>query len=432
MKKLAALILFLVLTLVIVPMGFAEKRPFEGQTVVFIASPQDNTNWFDGVFQDMLHEWEALSGATVDYQISSDDYSNDLVRIKLATGEAPEIWSGNVPQMNASYNAPVNCLPFEGRPWCSRLAVAEFWQDANDGALYCVPLTAVSGFVGVYYSVDTLKALGYENPQPKTYKEFLDMCQDIKDKGYTPIYMTDATSWCTQVYQTVALGYALKDQQDIIDKIFTNQLKFSDVPLFTQVMYDFLELYDRGFVNEDHMSRDYDEYYSLFKEKKAVMAINGEYLPNAIYGIDPEFEMGSFVIPFGDELTVSVGTFGVGLYVGKNAPNVDAALDLIDYLVSPENMQRFCDERATFSPYADVVPHSVLDCVANLYTYYAQGDYTTEFDAFFDDQRSILNTTYFSMVQELASGQLTPEAFWAEWDKEFSQFMIEGEFEGWV
>ncbi len=106
-----------------------------------------------------------------------------------------------------------------------------------------------------------------------------------------------------------------------------------------------------------------------------------------------------------------MGTFGLGLYLGKNAPNLEAALDLVKYLVLPENMQRFCDERATFSPYNDVIPNSVLDCVTNLYNYYAAGQYSTEFDAYFDNQRSILNTTYFSMVQELASGQLTPKRF---------------------
>ncbi len=67
-----------------------------------------------------------------------DDYSDDLVRVKLATGEAPEIWSANVPQMNASFNAPENCYAFDEESWVNRLSVPGFWADPNDGKLYCV------------------------------------------------------------------------------------------------------------------------------------------------------------------------------------------------------------------------------------------------------------------------------------------------------
>lgn len=70
----------------------------EGVTITFMPTQAGFIDHFDGVFSDkIIPDFEAETGIKVDVQVVPDT-SNEMVKLKLATGEAPELWSQNVPQ----------------------------------------------------------------------------------------------------------------------------------------------------------------------------------------------------------------------------------------------------------------------------------------------------------------------------------------------
>ena len=47
--------------------------------------------------------------------------------------------------------------------------------------------------------------------------------------------------------------------EDFANKILTNQAKFNDYPEMASVIDEYLELFKRGYVNDDYMTVSYDE-----------------------------------------------------------------------------------------------------------------------------------------------------------------------------
>ena len=69
---------------------------------------------------------------------------------------------------------------------------AVFAQQTYDGKIYAVPLNTAAACV--FYNKEIFEEAGVE--VPKTYDELLDVCQKIKDAGYTPITISAGTAWC--------------------------------------------------------------------------------------------------------------------------------------------------------------------------------------------------------------------------------------------
>lgn len=403
----------------------------EGVTITFMPTQAGFIDHFDGVFSDkIIPDFEAETGIKVDVQVVPDT-SNEMVKLKLATGEAPELWSQNVPQMVQAFNATENCVVLDDQPWVERLSNPDLLRYEGDGHIYGMPLTSAQFFPAAYYNKGVLEEIGIVDPQPTTYQEFLDLCQQIKDAGVVPVYMTDKDAWTTQMFTTNGLGVVMEGQDDVWDKLLTNEQKFADVPEFTKLLQDFMKLYELGYVNEDHMSQPYDSLAGAMASGKYAMCINSESAISDINTKYPDVEMGAMVIPVSDKMILGIGNFVHGIYVGKDSPHPEEALMFLEYLSRPEVYSLMMEEKGGFSPFTDVESSNVQPCVQKLVDEYVNtGKYTYEFDSHLDACRAILDSGLFRLFQEMVMGEKTPEEVWIEWDEQFSAFMKEKEYPG--
>jgi raffinose/stachyose/melibiose transport system substrate-binding protein len=398
-------------------------------TITFMPSQSSYTNFWSApiIKNKIFPDFEKKENVKIDVQVAPDT-TNELVKIKLATGEAPELWAQNLPQMAFTFNCPENCEVLDNQPWVKRLVNPNLIKYQPDGHIYGLPIEAATFYGGVYYNKKLLESMGIVNPKPKTYNEFLDLLETIKQKGngVIPIYMTDKDAWTTQIFTTLGLGVVMHGQSDVWDKLTTNKMKFSDVPEFTKLLYDFLKIYEKGYVNKDHMSQPYDSTYDTLSSGKAAMIIQGEWAAKDFHTKNPNLELGSFIIPFADKDIMATGTYVGGVYVGKKSKNKDLALKFLDYMSQPEVMNQIFAERGGFPPFKDVDGGKVIPAIKNLYdNYIVTGKNTSEFDAHFDVARAILDGGLFRIFQEMVSFQKKPEQVWKEWDVMYSQFMKE-------
>ena len=179
----------------------------ENKGTVTILSVKDG--WKPG-FDEVAAQIEENYGISIDLTLVADDAFADILGVKLATGDAPDIFLGNCPQIVEQFNAPETCVALDDQPWIARLVDADFLRYTGDGHIYAMPTIDPSNFYGgIYYNADVMEACGIIDPNPKTYAEFLEICETVKAAGYTPIYMTDADNWTTQVWTTVGWGVVL-------------------------------------------------------------------------------------------------------------------------------------------------------------------------------------------------------------------------------
>lgn len=427
MKKFLSIALILIMAL---SMALASASAETKGTVTILTSKDA---WRTG-FDEVVAQIEANYGIATDVTMVEDDTFSEVIGVKLATGDVPDIFFGNTPQIAVQVNAPLNCVPLDDQPWVSRLVDPEFIRYKGDGHIYAMPnLEASSFFGGIYYNVEVLEACGITDPNPKTYQEFLDICETVKNAGYIPIWMTDQDSWTTQVWTTVGWGVALDHCKDTIyEDLLTNKVDFQDVPEIVDVLQKLQDLYTAGYVNEDHLSSAYETGIAALGEKKAAMVVQGEWYASAAKAAYPDMKLGSFAVPFieGDDNLIGIGAFVTGQWVTQGG-NSELALEFLNAWSQPEQMSIIYSNQGVPSAYTDVEGGDIEPCVQKFVDeYISTGKYTYEFDSYFDAARPIMTDYLFGNIVECVSGNKTVEEALTDWNTKYEQYMSEMEVEG--
>jgi raffinose/stachyose/melibiose transport system substrate-binding protein len=377
-------------------------------------------------YQVMADAIKADENIEIEFQISPDEQYINLIKVKLATSEVPDIFEFNAPTQNTEIGAAQNCVDLSNEPWVARLSSPNFVKDAQDGKIYAQPREASSFFGACYYNVEALKNAGIENPNPKTYQEFLDILQAVKDKtpDVTPIFMSDGENWTTQIFMTLGFPVTLyPNDGDVFGKLLKNEIKWADVPEFKTVLGQFLNLYTAGYANPDHNSAKYDMALEAVATGKAAMLLNGEWSANDMMAKHPETQLGAFVIPWGDKQMMACGQYVQGLFIPSASKNVEQAKRFLNLWSQPKYQDAYYAASPGFSAFSDVNGGDVIPCVKNLVdTYIAKDNYTYQIN----DQMSILTPIWGDLWNNyvaVAAGSQTADEALADWQIKYEDFM---------
>ena len=404
------------------------SAPQEGDRVLSIYCSKDA--WKDQcvIAANLIEE---KYGIKIDLVTMPNEDIESVISTKLATNDPPDIFLSNAPQTVEQYNATQTCEALDNEPWVERLAAVDLLKYSGDGHIYAMPAWNSSTFFGgVYYNKEMMKGLGYENPQPKTMDEFWAILEDIKGQGVTPLYMTDADAWTTQIWTTVGWGVALSDQKDTIYKeLLTNQKKFADIPEMAEVRTQLQDIYNNGYANENHASQTYDSGIAVVGNGEYPMVIQGEWFEDAFHAEFPEVELGSFAIPFADKDMIATGAYVTGIFVPKGEKS-ELAKEFLNYWGSEEIMNAVYAKYPSASAFKDVDGGEILPAQKNLVENYVNtGKYTYEFDSYFDTARPIMEDYLFGAIVQVTMGKDPMEAL-QEWDERYYDFMKDKEMEG--
>ena len=119
---------------------------------------------------------------------------------------------------------------------------------AFDGKNYGVPLG--TSFLTTWYNKDMFADAGVTE-LPQNYDEFVEVCEKLKAKGYTPIVCGDKDAFVIQfgIYQLGASAI-YPDNIDFDAQLFTGETKFTD-DVWVDTVTKFANLYEKGYVMEN-------------------------------------------------------------------------------------------------------------------------------------------------------------------------------------
>jgi raffinose/stachyose/melibiose transport system substrate-binding protein len=370
---------------------------------------------------------------TLDIQVVPDDQYYNLVKTKIATKEVPDILMNNAPSEYITVDAPKNMVDLSNEPWVPRLANPDLLK-AEDENIYAMPIESSSFYSAAYYNKKVFQDLGLS--EPKTYAEFLNVLETIKSKGngITPIYMSDKDSWTTQIFMTIGLPVLLGDEaQETWDKLLTNQMKWADIPEFKTILTDFVDLYNKGYVNKDHMTATFDNAKEALATGKAAMLYNGEWAVGDLLTknmMDPE-QLGAFIIPFGDKQIMGTGAFVQGFFIPKESKNVEAAKRVLNLISQPAYMNLYYAENPGSPGFKDVDGGSAHPAVKALVDNYIT---TNQYIAQMNDPMAFVSPIFPDLWQLYADmtiqGGKTPDEVIASWDKKYADYMKQKEQPG--
>ena len=166
-------------------------------------------------------------------------------------------------------------------------------------------LPYVANAAGVLYNKDMFAEHGWEIPQ--TWDEFISLCEEIQNEGIHPLYFGYKDTWtCLAPWNALAVGLA---PSDVCQQVNKGETTFSKE--YPQVAEKMLELLNYG--EDGPFGYGYNDACTAFANGESAMYTIGSYAIPQIKSVNPDMNIGSFVMPANDSEEDNVLNSGVDL-----------------------------------------------------------------------------------------------------------------------
>jgi len=390
-----------------------------------------NENFPDN-FKEFLVDYEAKFGNKVDVQLFPATEYDKMIRTKMMSGQNFDLYRTD--GIDAAENQWPKDWPVDlsDREWVSRLTpAAKKIISWSDGRITGIPILNNTG-LGMMYNKDIFEKVGITE-LPKSWNEFLDDCEKIKQAGITPVNIQvangsefGATHLMHQLFSNVYItrGDGVKD---LLEQLNTHKVKYSEVPEFVQSLKQIVELRDKGYINEDFISTTYEMSQDKFGKGEVAMHPCGDFILQPMLAKYPDLNIGFFPTPFEVTQGVIASCAGNGLSVSSKAKYKEEALELVDYFASKEVQEKYMEKSPGMGVFSDVKSNDNA-ISADMTKYANMGFVAPEVALHFlawpeMDARKI--------IQELLLGTKTPEQMLEEIDKK-AEIVAKGKnLQGW-
>ncbi len=291
------------------------------------------------------------------------------------------------------------------------------------GTTYTAPFVAAYPHM-ILYNKTLFEKYGI-NENPKTYSEFLQICEDIKAKtGIAPMAAGVADIWHIGfLFNYYLANYATGNDPDFVAKLYTGEAKFNTpemIDAMTRLQYLFQNDMEKGF-----MSTKESQLVSLLVGEKAAMVFTGSWTISSILEADPDFKIGFFPIPDDNGNVLLQGGaqaqgWALTAEAAKDPEKVEGFKAFIRFFMADENYREFLSVTNAF-PTKDIEYSSteLMDAILEMNNKYDKlliwnvGVGANELPP------SYRNWTY-KKVQEMLTGKLTPEQLVKDMDAEWA------------
>ena len=358
LRKLTALAMVSAMTVALAGCGSSDKAgetkkaaeatgPVELNVVSTYAGEDGNAQ----NYQDAIAAWQKETGNKVkDASATADETFKTRVTTDFETGsEADVLFYFTGVDANSFVEqgkvVSIDEIRAEYPDYAKNMKDDMFPTSPVDGKAYAVP---VNGYwEGMFVNKEVLEKAGVEVPtKDTTWAEFLDICQKIKDAGYTPIAasLQDIPHYWFEfailnnnkldVHATVP-----KSADEEIGKAWVNGLE------------DIKALYEKGFYPDNTLTATDAETFQLFADDKAAFLIDGSWKIGGIKEAVKDIENFTVTHVPGSKAdglrktSETISGISSGYYITKKAwedpAKRDAAVKFIEYMTTDEQVTKF-------------------------------------------------------------------------------------------
>ena len=316
------------------------------QTVITLVYAYQNNQWSACIEEVIRRFEEANPHIDVQYRIHYEDSVYEDMLYKLAARDE----LGDVMQIKEPY------------AWAESGLIAELPASLTDkvgttctvgGKTYGV--CALGTTTGVVYNKAIFDRLGLS--VPKTYGEFLDLCDRLKAEGITPLGVAGKDLWHFEYWLNHFLrADVLSAEPDFLAQCSAGQRDWND-PLITKLLTDLNDLFRLGYVDEGWPSTQDGALAYHMAEGQVAMVFSGPWLASGAQGLDPSLELGWFYVPNAEGVTVAGESLDVFWTVTKDCAadpaRYEAAVAFLDFFYSEGVYEEVYSNMAGFSTLTD-------------------------------------------------------------------------------
>lgn len=319
-----------------------------GKTLKMITWSQDNTLEALDKINEQFHKETGIAVEVV--AVDSTEYE-EFLKDRIASNEVdifcytadskafaqPSVdWAPSDMLTWETIISEGNALDISGYDFIDNWSTGAEACKYNDG-IYGIA-TGITIMNGMFYN----KKLFEDNDwhEPRTWNEFVALCEKIKASGIAPITVGGADTWPVQmitnaIVDTVEEGTG----NELTEGLWTGTRKFTDEKS--------MEIYKREqlvltYMEDDFLNIKYDEAPTRFVEGKAAMLYDGSWNAFEIEEADPDFEYDYFAIP-SDNKHNFTGKYDLTFGINAKSSQKDIAVKWLEYFSKPDVYTVFID-----------------------------------------------------------------------------------------
>lgn len=297
-----------------------------------------------GVVQELAKEFETETGIKIDFQISPDAQWRDLIKVKLDSGEAPDIFCADTPiNLASSMKMDEYCVSLNDQEWVSRIDENVLPAISIDDNVYGITFPGKKMYFYVY-NKEIFEKLSLK--VPTTYEDFKNVCQTIKDAGTTPVFEATTNGWhqVLPLFETGGL-YQL-NHEDLYNQLNANEIDLDEIPELLTIISQLKECAKLGYYGEDYLSNSVENAKEAIASESAAMFIAEAAWRDEVKVDYPDFDidkLGIFVMPWGDNQVIGVNNASNAYFINKDSKYAEQAKQFFEFLARPENLQSRLD-----------------------------------------------------------------------------------------
>jgi raffinose/stachyose/melibiose transport system substrate-binding protein len=321
----------------------------EGITLTYMASQ----GWIKDAELELAKKFEEQTGIHVDYQIIPADQYFNVLKTKLNSGEATDIFGGQSGKtdLKVQYDVEKNAVDLTGEEWTQRHDPISLDQVSLDGKVYGAEIwdTIASNYFVVNYNKKIFEEQGLS--VPKTYAEFKDICLKLKDAGINPVYEPISDGWHHVLwFPMVGPRYEELDP-GLAAKLNANETTFAETQVMVDAMTQLKELYDLGCFGDNALSDAVADTNAKLSSGEYAMGVAALAQPASLeaeYPDVPASTFGFFPMPLDDNQLAPAHPAGPSKFIYSGSQHIDEAKQYLAFLMEPENLQYLLDNTPDF------------------------------------------------------------------------------------
>lgn len=302
----------------------------------------------DGWIYDVMGEnaklFEKETGIKVSFTIYAPHVYFRALQTMLASGEAADIFLMQSTRwyLGSEIDPEKSCIDLTSEEWTKRLKPEWLPAVSYKGRVY--GLIVWDDTLGWVYTYNDriFRRLGLSTP--RTYEEFMAVCERIKQAGIVPIYEPGASRWHTSL-TFFEMGATFEERDPgLYERLNTNRVKFADYEPFRRALREILSAANRGFFGADFMANTIEGSKTALLSGAAAMTLNKIGFARSVLKINPDSgaeTWGMFPIPWLDNRTVSIERSAPTWFGNAKSRDRPAVLEFFRFLTRDDNLYRY-------------------------------------------------------------------------------------------
>jgi raffinose/stachyose/melibiose transport system substrate-binding protein len=372
-----------------------------------------------GSVEDVVTAFEeANPGVKVNYTTSGADQYQRQIRTQLASGTAPDVmsvWPGDGnPGATQVLAEPGYLRDLSDQPWAATYPDVVKGVAQHGGKTYNA-IFGVNG-IGAIYNTDAMTEAGLT--APATWTELLAFCRAAKSKGTPAFALGIQDNWVTQIvlFSLVATTVYGPDR-DFDKKMADDDATFADSPWKTAVA-KYVEMEQTGCFQENPLGTSYEASQELAATGKTLGIVQGNWVIALLKKQNPSGNFTLKALPATDDpaQTLIPAAAGAGYGINTKAKNPELALKFVNFVMSPEGMNLYVKKQGGLPSLPDT-GYDVDASLTELSTFLAEDRTVPFMDQLWPNPK--VQQTMFTGLQEIFSGQSTPDQMLAAMDTDY-------------